>query len=115
MHSAVRSEFAGTMNRRITLESPSETGGDAVVSYTTQATVWAEVEGLSGANRTGLMAEMAYRFTIRFRADLVSPTIPITKWRVGMSGTTRKFQITQPPLDPDGNKTRMVVMAQELI
>lgn len=103
-------ESVGTKHHLVTLEAPSETvtAGKPSIPWPVQATVWAAWQGLSGADRTGLAAETANRFTIWYRAD-VNP-----RWRVGLVGTTRKFQIVSV-VDPDGRRIELTIVAQELI
>lgn len=98
----------GRKNRRVTLESPSETGGDSAVTWTTVATVWAEMAGLGGAELSGIEATVDYRLTIWYRND-VNP-----RWRIGLSGTARKLQIISA-FDPDGRSRELVVTARETV
>jgi head-tail adaptor len=105
-------EFSGTLDRRLTIDSPSETAGDAVVTWTTDATIWGSMRFLSGIERSGLVAEGAYAFVVRYRADW--PTMLTPRKRLGLSGTTRKFGILGVG-DPDGRKEQLVITAQELV
>src|SRR5687767_2147590 len=71
----------GRLDRRVELQSPTlPAGGDpTAISWTTQATVWAERLDAKGIRRfVGLqhVAEASQAFRIRFRSD-VDPT-----WRV---------------------------------
>lgn len=106
------SERVGTKNRRVTLEAPGETisSGEPTIPWTVQATVWAEMEGLSGSDRTGIVSETSYRFTIWYRSDITP------RWRLGLSGSNppRKFQIFSL-VDPDGRRDEQVIIAQEMI
>lgn len=99
---------AGSLRHRVTLEAPTETvsSGEASIPWPVQATVWASVEGLTGTNRSGLMAEAEYRIRIRYRSD-VSP-----RWRIGQG--TKKLGIISA-IDPDGRRRELVIMARELI
>lgn len=101
---------AGELRERITLEAPGETvtAGEPTIPWTIQATVWAKTEGLSGTDGIGITAEAGYRFTIRHRSD-VTP-----RWRVGLDGTSRKFQIISA-VDSDGRRRELVLVTQELI
>lgn len=103
-------EFAGVLNTQLTLEAPSETVATqhGTPNWRVQATVWGSMEGLSGTNGGALIADAAYRFRIRHRSD-VKPT-----WRVGLSGTNRKFPIISV-LDPDGRSRELVIIAREPI
>lgn len=99
----------GSKNRRLTLESPSETvsSGDATVVWTTVRSVWGQFEGLGGTI-LGTSAEGDARFTIWYASDITA------RWRLGLSGTNRKFAI-QAIRDPDGMKYEMLVMAKEIL
>lgn len=101
---------AGDLNRQVTLEAPSDSvaAGEATLTWPVQATVWARMEGLSGLDRSGLTAEVEYRFRLRYRSD-VTP-----RWRLGLVGTTRKFGVVSA-IDPDGRRTELVILARELI
>lgn len=100
----------GRLRHRITLEAPEETitAGEPTIPWTLKATVWGEMEGLSGSDRTGLVAETAVRFRIRHRSDITP------RWRVGIEGTSRKFQIVSV-VDPNGRKEELLLVTQELI
>ena len=99
---------AGKLRHRLTLEAPSETvsTGEPTVPWPVQATVWGSMEGLSGSDRTGIVSETSYRFKIRYRSDITP------RWRIGLSGTERKFQIFSL-VDPDGRRREQVIVAQE--
>lgn len=101
---------AGNLRHRITLEAPAETvtSGVASVPWPVQATVWADWQGLSGADTTGLVAETANRFRIRYRSDITP------RWRIGLADTPRKFQIVSV-VDPDGRQNEQIIIAQELL
>src|SRR6267378_6321330 len=101
MPSAIR-EFAGALNTAITLESPAETGGDAVVTWAVAATVWAEKLGLGGAEQSGIDASADYRFRLRFRDDITP------RWRIGLVGYSRWFQIVSI-IDPDGRNRELLI------
>ena len=67
---------SGRMNERVALLAPTESrslGGEATISYTTEATVWAEVEGLTA--RDVLQAQQAdvvasHRIRMRHRPTI---------------------------------------------
>lgn len=101
---------AGKLRHRLTLEEPAQTvaAGEPSIPWTIRATVWGSWEGLSGTNRSGIVAETANRFTIRYRANLTP------RWRIGLAGTARKFQILSV-VDPDGRRKELTIVAQELI
>lgn len=105
-------EVAGALDRRLTVESPSETAGDAVVTWATDATVWGSLQFSSGANRNGIVAEAAYRLRVRYRADWA--TLFTVKKRLGLVGTTRKFSILSVG-DAGGAKDLLEIVAQELV
>jgi SPP1 family predicted phage head-tail adaptor len=100
-------ELAGRLNKVVTLEKPTETGGHAVVTWTVVATVWAEMLALGGAETSGVLAEANYRFRIRFRTDITP------RWRIGY-GTTRKFNILAVQ-DPDGREVELLVTTREIV
>jgi SPP1 family predicted phage head-tail adaptor len=97
------------MRHMVTLEKPTEavTSGEPSVPWPVQATVWAQMEGLSGSDRTGIVSETSFRFRIRHRADITP------RWRLGLVGTVRKFQIFSL-VDPDGRRREQIIIAQEM-
>ena len=104
---------AGQRNRLFSLEEPSETvvNGDATIVYTERGTAWMKMEWLSGTDRSGLTSEATYRLTGSHRRDVaITP-----RWRLGLKGTTRKFEITGGPGDPDGRQRDMVITAKEIL
>lgn len=105
----VAREFAGALNVPVTLESPSETGGGSnVVTWTTIGTIWAEQLGLGGAEVSGIEATADYRFRARFRSD-INP-----RWRLGLSGSSRKLQVISV-IDPDGRNREILIIARETV
>jgi SPP1 family predicted phage head-tail adaptor len=100
----------GDLRTLLTLEQPSETvvSGEATVVWTSMASVWAKYEGLGGT-ALGLSAEADARFTIRYRSDI------LRTWRIGLSGTARKFALVVPPQDRTGAKSEMVIFANEIL
>ena len=107
MPNAIR-EFAGVLNTQITLEQPSETGGDAAVTWPVVATVWAEMLALGGAEVSGLEATGDYRLRLRFREDITP------RQRIGLVGTARKLQIISI-MDPDGRRRETIITARETV
>lgn len=101
---------AGKYRHRLTLEQPSETAGDAVVTWATVATVWGSLEALSGTRRDGLYAEGTFRIGMRWTPVAITP-----RWRVGLEGTTRKFLLTGPPLDVAGVSRELELTATEVV
>src|SRR6266581_5996351 len=104
-------EFAGTLQRRVTIEQASETAGDAVVTWTTIATVWASIRALGGSEQSGLMAEVVYEFRTRWRTDI---TVGPRKMRLGIAGSARKFNLTSA-FDPTDDRKDLVMHATELV
>jgi head-tail adaptor len=98
-------------DQRFTLEDPGQTvggWGDATPAYTTRATPWGKLEQLSGVNRGGVVAEATHRITLwqcRTEFDV--------RWRVGVVGTTRKFDILSR--DADTRQHERVVFAREVL
>jgi SPP1 family predicted phage head-tail adaptor len=108
MPSATR-EFAGTLNIPVTLEQPSETSGDAVVTWTVVGTDFVDMRGLGGSELSGLQAESNYHVRLRYRSDITA------RWRIGIAGTSRKLQVIGPPQDPTGRRQELLVMAREIV
>jgi SPP1 family predicted phage head-tail adaptor len=103
----------GRLNTRVTIQRPLRSpgpGGTQIDNgWEDIATVWANVRGLSG--REYLMAqqaqsEVSHQVTIRYRSD-VSPY-----HRLMVGG--RELQIIAA-LDPDGRKTQLTLMCQEVV
>jgi SPP1 family predicted phage head-tail adaptor len=97
---------AGELRHRLTILTPSETGGDAVVTAPVVATVWGSLEALGGTEGEALVAQAAYRVRLRYRAG-VTP-----KMRLGLDG--RRFEILSVQ-DPDGRRRELVLMVQEVV
>jgi len=89
----------------VTLEQPSETvsAGVPAITWTTLATVQAQIEGMGGQD-SGLLPEADYRILIAYRAD-VTP-----RMRVGLG--TRKFDVFSAV--PDPRRKMLVITAREL-
>ena len=92
-------EFVGTLRHLLTLEQPTETTGDAVVSATVVTRQWGEVRGLGGAP----LGE--HQITMRFNAAIR----PGHRIRYG----DRTFQVMSVG-DPDGRRRQLTVMAMEV-
>jgi SPP1 family predicted phage head-tail adaptor len=77
---------AGTLDQRITLQSPTavrDAAGDEVPTWATVRTVWARVAPIKGRESFSggaNLAEIDTRFIIRAAADLQAGLTP--KWRV---------------------------------
>jgi SPP1 family predicted phage head-tail adaptor len=97
---------AGKLRKRMVLQLPSETSGDAVVSWTDVATVWGSREGLTTLNRGGLTAEVEHRLTIRHRDD-VTP-------KMRLVDGDRAFGIVSA-VDPTGRRKELTILATELV
>ena len=69
---------AGTMNRRVALQSATraaDAAGQMVPTWTTVATVWAEIETTAGSERMAIAQQVAtcsHRVRIRYRADVTA-------------------------------------------
>lgn len=96
---------AGKYDRPVTLARPGETAGDAQVSQNVVANVWASFRELGGTDRTGVVAEAAAEFEIRYRND-VTP-----KLNVLMFG--RRFEI-ESVSDPDGSRRELRLVTTEI-
>lgn len=98
-------ERSGLKDRRLQLTRPSETAGDAAVTYPVQATVWGSFEERGGADFSGLVAESAAVFVIWYRTD-VTP-----RWCVEMDG--RRFEIDSAS-DRAGRKVELELVTHEI-
>ena len=94
---------AGRRNKRITLQSATETPdahGQPVKTWVYQDKVWAEVRPLSGREReiaNQAAAEVNVAFTILWRSDITSD------WRVVYDGS--HYEIVEP-IPPDNIRSR---------
>ena len=105
------SREVGTKNRRLTFEAPSDVvdgSGNATKVWTVVRSVWGKFEGLGGTI-LGTTAQGDARFTIWYASDITP------RWRIGLSGTNRKFVMVTPPQDRDGLKVEMVILAKEIL
>lgn len=102
-------ERSGARNYQVTLEQSSQTvsSGDASQTWTTVDTVWAQMEAIGG-RMIGVTMEADWRFTMQYRSDITS------RWRLGLVGTTRKFNILSVQ-DPDGRQFDLVAMTKEVL
>lgn len=89
---------AGKLNRRVTLQSASESRdafGAPALTWSNEATVWANVEPYNPAEyEIGpvMAAKNMYKVITRYRSDIV----PTTDWRiqhVNRAGATQVFDI----------------------
>lgn len=103
--------MAGPLYRRAVLQSASSTqgsAGDAVVSYTTVATVWASKRDTRGREFLAAgttMAEIETLITIRYRSD-VRP-----RWRVQMDSRNYDIEGVAEIGRRDGLELRCVASA----
>jgi head-tail adaptor len=100
---------AGELRTPLTLEEPSETvvAGEATVVWTDRGMAWGKIEA-EGGSEGRLTAEASYQITMRYH-----PTIT-ARWRIGVKGTTRKFTITGPPVDPDFRRRELLLAVMEI-
>lgn len=79
---------AGSMNERVTLQNPSMTrtpSGSPRLGWSTAATVWAEVHGVSGRELIMAMQTnnlVSHKVTIRFRDDVNGETRMLWRGKV---------------------------------
>lgn len=102
---------ASQLDRRIQLQAPvvarGAAFGDAQVTYTTVATVWAkriEAAGSTGTSADQRVASRAVQHLIRFRTD-VQPT-----WRIVDGG--RRFRLTGMPVET-GRRSGLLIDSEE--
>lgn len=95
----------GELHYRVTLTKPTETTGDAALTYVAKTAVWADKRELGGADRAGIVAEAAVLWIINYRTD-VSP-----RWCVEWAN--RRWQIDSVS-DPDGRRLRLNLVCTEL-
>ncbi len=102
---------AGVLRHRITIQEDTGTinkVGQRTASWTTLATEWAQVEGLSGVERFAaqqVVAQLNYKITIRHRSD-VNET-----HRILLSNG--EILDIQSVLDPDGRRRELQILCIE--
>jgi len=96
---------AGKLRHRFTLERPNDTSGSPVHAELT--TIWGSLVGLSGIESPAIQANADHRIGIRFRADLTV--------RDRLRLDTRVFEITSPPIDPDGRRRELELLVREQV
>ena len=100
---------AGDLRERVTIETATRTGdgaGGEVVSWTALATVWANVQSLSGTEVTEAERAEArgqYNVTIRFRDDVTAAMR--LQWR----GEVLNIRNVR---DGDGRRRRLIMRAE---
>ena len=81
--------------------------GNATVVWTVKGTAYGSLEA-DGGSEGELSAQGAYRIRLRYRNDITA------RWRLGLKGTSRKFAIAAPPMDPDGRRRELEIRAIEV-
>ena len=97
---------AGKLRHLISIEQPSETTGNAVVSWNTVAEVHADIQGLTGSETSGLRADAEYAVRIRFREDITP--------RMRLNHHGKKLGIISV-VDPDGRRRELIIMATAIV
>jgi SPP1 family predicted phage head-tail adaptor len=97
---------AGSLNHLVSITTPTETAGDAQVTYNLVAKVWASRKDLGGTDRSGLVAEGATVFRIRYRADF---TVKMCVEEIG-----RRWEIDSIS-DPDGARQILDLVTHEIV
>jgi SPP1 family predicted phage head-tail adaptor len=90
----------GQFNKRISLQSRSATlddYGQQLASWSTVATVWANIKPIGGREKLRAMAvesELTHTVAIRYRASFLPPTT-VDAWRISYASAsgTRIFNI----------------------
>ena len=103
----------GDLRHRIQLQAPTDYQdefGQPVRSWTTYATVWAQVNE-SGASESvdgmQLNASAVHSILVRYRSDIQSNHRILWGERI--------LNISTPPRDPDGTRIGTVLVAQEAL
>lgn len=104
----------GDMRHRITIQQRTETRdalGASVFTWSTLATVWAEVGGAFGSERftSGVdqeVAQVTHRIRVRYRDDVT----PLNRVLYGS-----KVLDIETAIDPDGRRRELVMMCREEI
>lgn len=100
---------AGQLRTPFRLEQPTQAvvGGKATPQYVDRGLAWGRLEGLSGATRTGITDTSGHRIVIRYRGDIKA------NWRLRLG--TRAFEFVSPPVDPDGRREALEIVAVEVV
>lgn len=99
---------AGNLDQRITIEQKTVTDndrGEAIASWSTLATVWAQAEPLRGREffaAAQMQETVDVKFTIRYRADITS------QMRVLWRG--QAYEMVSPPIDVRGRRESLELM-----
>lgn len=100
---------AGTLNKRIRFERPSEAVdryGDPIGGWETVATVWAAIRPVGSNERMAalqMQSGQTHVVTTRYSGALAQAR---GEWRIAFSG--RVFQIVGQPRNPDERNERLV-------
>ena len=103
----------GDLRHRIELQAPTDYQdefGQPVRSWTTYATVWAQLSDSGGTemiNGTQLNVNTIFTILVRYRSDIQ------TNHRILWG--ERLLNISGSPRDPDGTRIGMVIVAQEAL
>ena len=109
---------AGQLNRRITLQSPSSTQdnyGAPVHDWADVATVWADIQPLSGRELESdqrLASEISHQITVRYQAALADTRV-VAGYRARYRG--RIFNIHAVLNEDEGNVLIRLLAAEGLI
>ena len=106
---------AGTLRRRLVIQSRStsqDTAGEAVATWTTVATVWADIAPISGrelVTAQAISAEISHQITLRYQAALAN-----TKAMAGMRAVYggRNFNI-HAVMNEDERNRMLTLLASE--
>jgi SPP1 family predicted phage head-tail adaptor len=103
---------AGSLRRRVTIQERSasfDTFGEPLDTWTTFATVWAEIVDLSSTEivRDGsFSAQITTTVTIRYRTGILSG--------MRVVDGTRTFEIVGPPIDREGRVRKLELPVKEI-
>jgi SPP1 family predicted phage head-tail adaptor len=103
---------AGKLRHRLTIQQPDMnegTAGEELPNYSTFATVWGDVQPLSGSE--GLQgrqatSEVTHKIIIRYHAGITSDM------RITWNG--RFFNLSQPPLNKDEHNREIELLCREV-
>ena len=105
---------SGRLNTRITIQSPgddgeSETGYPSGTPWQTLTTVWAEKSQTTGRERWAnehVAVSSPVNFRIRYREDIGSEMRVLHR--------SHTYNITAPPVDPDGKRESLILQCEEV-
>lgn len=102
---------AGQLRERVTIQQKVVTQnafGEEVITWTTFATTWADVEPLTGREfieQARREAEISYKVTIRYRTGIVP------YMRISWESKTLRIEAVMP----DGIKRQIMLMCSEVV